>query len=44
MDPAVKKSVLRMLTYGLYAVGARHGDEISGMTVNWVVQDRKSVV
>ncbi len=38
MDPAVKKSVLRLLTYGLYAVGARHGDETSGMTANWVVQ------
>ena len=38
MDPAVKKSVLRLFTYGLYAVGARHGDETSGMTANWVVQ------
>ena len=38
MDPAVKKSVLRLFTYGLYAVAARHGDELSGMTANWVVQ------
>jgi|SRR5579859_912139 len=38
MDPAVKKAVLRLFTYGLYAVGARHGDEVSGMTANWVVQ------
>ena len=38
MDPAVKKSVLRLFSYGLYAVGARHGDEASGMTANWVVQ------
>lgn len=38
MDPAVKKSVLRLFTYGLYAVGARHGDEVSGMTANWLVQ------
>jgi flavin reductase (DIM6/NTAB) family NADH-FMN oxidoreductase RutF len=38
VDPAVKKSVLRLFTYGLYAVAARHGDEASGMTANWVVQ------
>jgi flavin reductase (DIM6/NTAB) family NADH-FMN oxidoreductase RutF len=38
VDPAVKKSVLRLFTYGLYAVGARHGDEVSGMTANWVMQ------
>ena len=38
MDPVVKKSVLRLFTYGLYAVGARQGDVVSGMTANWVVQ------
>ena len=38
MDPIVKKSVLRLFTYGLYAIAARHGDEVSGMTANWVVQ------
>jgi len=38
VDPAVKKSVLRLFTYGLYAVGARHGDTASGMTANWVLQ------
>jgi flavin reductase (DIM6/NTAB) family NADH-FMN oxidoreductase RutF len=38
MDPAVKKTVLRLFTYGLYAVTARRGDELSGMTVNWLTQ------
>src|SRR5258708_11513694 len=38
MDPGVKKAVLRLFTYGLYAVGARHGEVTSGMTANWVVQ------
>jgi flavin reductase (DIM6/NTAB) family NADH-FMN oxidoreductase RutF len=38
MDPAVKKTVLRMFTYGLHAVTARHGDAASGMTVNWITQ------
>ena len=38
MDPAIKKSVLRLFTYGLYAVTARQGDEASGMTANWLVQ------
>lgn len=38
MDPAVKKAALRMFTYGLYAVTAKHGDELSAMTVNWITQ------
>ena len=38
MDPAVKKSVLRLFTYGLYAVTAKHGEEASGMTANWLIQ------
>jgi flavin reductase (DIM6/NTAB) family NADH-FMN oxidoreductase RutF len=38
MDTAAKKTVLRLFTYGLYAVTARHGDEISAMTVNWITQ------
>jgi flavin reductase (DIM6/NTAB) family NADH-FMN oxidoreductase RutF len=38
MDQATKKTVLRMFTYGLYAVTAQHGDEMSAMTVNWIVQ------
>jgi flavin reductase (DIM6/NTAB) family NADH-FMN oxidoreductase RutF len=38
MDSAIKKTVLRMFTYGLYAVTAKHGDQISMMTVNWLTQ------
>jgi flavin reductase (DIM6/NTAB) family NADH-FMN oxidoreductase RutF len=38
MDTATKKTVLRLFTYGLYAVTAKHGDDVSAMTVNWIVQ------
>jgi flavin reductase (DIM6/NTAB) family NADH-FMN oxidoreductase RutF len=38
MDPAIKKTALRLFTYGLYAVTAKHGDELSAMTVNWIIQ------
>lgn len=38
MDNALKKTVLRMFTYGLYAATARHADNISIMTVNWLTQ------
>ena len=38
MDAALKKSALRLFTYGLYAVTAKHGDEVSAMTVNWISQ------
>jgi len=38
MDAALKKSALRLFTSGLYAVTAKHGDELSAMTVNWITQ------
>ena len=38
MDSATKKTVLRMMTYGLYAVTAGHGDDVSVMTANWLMQ------
>ena len=38
MDTATKKTVLRLFTYGLYAITARHGDVISMMTANWLTQ------
>jgi flavin reductase (DIM6/NTAB) family NADH-FMN oxidoreductase RutF len=38
MDTATKKTVLRLFTYGLYAITAKHGDEVSLMTANWIVQ------
>ena len=38
MDNALKKTVLRMFTYGLYAVTAKPGADISVMTANWLTQ------
>ena len=38
MDTAMKKTVLRMFTYGLYAATAKAGDEVSMMTCNWLTQ------
>lgn len=38
MDNALKKTVLRMFTYGLYAVTSKHGETLSAMTANWITQ------
>ncbi len=38
MDNDLKKTVLRMFTYGLHAATAKHGDDVSLMTVNWLTQ------
>lgn len=38
MDTQAKKTALRMFTYGLYAVTARHGDEAAAMTANFITQ------
>jgi len=38
MDPNAKKTVLRQITYGLYAVTAAHGDERGVFTANWLTQ------
>lgn len=38
MDETAKKQVLRLFTYGLYALTARDGDVASAMTVNWATQ------
>jgi flavin reductase (DIM6/NTAB) family NADH-FMN oxidoreductase RutF len=38
LDPAAKKAVLRMLTYGLYVVGVAHGDDRNMFTANWLTQ------
>ena len=38
MDPAAKKSVLRMFTYGLHAMSVRHGERANAFTVNWITQ------
>src|SRR5690348_11688108 len=38
MDEAAKKRVLRLFSYGLYAVTAREGETVTAMTVNWAAQ------
>lgn len=38
LDPAAKKTVLRMITYGLYAVGVARGAERNMFTANWLTQ------
>jgi flavin reductase (DIM6/NTAB) family NADH-FMN oxidoreductase RutF len=38
MDEAVKKAVLRLIPYGLFAVTATDGQTESGMTANWLTQ------
>ncbi len=38
MDEEAKKTVLRMIPYGLYLLGARDGDNRTIATINWVTQ------
>ena len=38
MDETAKKQILRLFTYGLYAVTARDEDDVAAMTVNWATQ------
>ncbi len=38
MEPQLKKQVLRMFTYGLYAVSCADGDEVNAFTANWLTQ------
>jgi flavin reductase (DIM6/NTAB) family NADH-FMN oxidoreductase RutF len=38
MDETAKKQVLRLFSYGLYAVTAREGEQTAAMTVNWATQ------
>jgi flavin reductase (DIM6/NTAB) family NADH-FMN oxidoreductase RutF len=38
MDEAVKKQVLRLFTYGLYAVSVADGGEVNAFTANWLSQ------
>ena len=33
-----RRAALRLLTYGLYAVTVRHGDECNAFTANWLTQ------
>lgn len=38
MDPQTKKTVLRMIPYGLYVLTARHEENYAAATINWVTQ------
>lgn len=38
MDETAKKTVLRLFSYGLFAITTRHGDEVAAMTANWLSQ------
>jgi flavin reductase (DIM6/NTAB) family NADH-FMN oxidoreductase RutF len=38
LDPVAKKSVLRLFTYGLYAIGVAHHDARNLFTANWLTQ------
>lgn len=38
MDEQAKKTALRMITYGLYVVGVRRGEEVNAFTANWLTQ------
>ena len=38
LDPDAKKTVLRQISYGLYAVTAAHGGERGVFTANWLSQ------
>ena len=39
MDPAAKKTALRMIPYGLYVLTAENADgQTAAATVNWVTQ------
>jgi flavin reductase (DIM6/NTAB) family NADH-FMN oxidoreductase RutF len=38
MDINERKQVLRLFTYGLYAIGVRRNDEANAFTANWLTQ------
>lgn len=38
MDPTVRKKALRLLTYGLYIVTSRDGEECAAGTITWLSQ------
>jgi len=38
MDPTVRKKALRQLTYGLYIVTSRDGEECAAGTITWLSQ------
>lgn len=38
MDAQAKKTALRGITYGLYVIGTKVGDDVNAFTGNWVTQ------
>ncbi|MBI3997844.1 MAG: flavin reductase [Armatimonadetes bacterium] len=38
MDPKARKQALELVTYGLYVVGTRRGDQKHAVMVNWLTQ------
>lgn len=38
MPADAAKPALEQISYGLYVVGSRNGDEVNGMTANWLTQ------
>ncbi|MHB8377366.1 MAG: flavin reductase family protein [Dehalococcoidia bacterium] len=38
MPAEAAKPALEQISYGLYVVGSKHGDEVNGMTANWLTQ------
>ena len=38
MDEEAKSTALNQITYGLYVIGSKAGEELNGMTANWVTQ------
>jgi len=38
MPPEAAKPALEQIGYGLYVVGSKDGDEVNGMTANWLTQ------
>ena len=35
---AAKKTILRMIPYGLYVLGVQKGDQVSAAAINWGTQ------
>ncbi len=38
MDEEAKSTALNQISYGLYVIGSKAGEELNGMTANWVMQ------
>lgn len=38
MDENAKSVSLNQISYGMYIIGSKSGDELNGMTANWVTQ------